>query len=557
MIDDRYKSTLFEYADSLVKKQIYHNHLSIDGGFLCPACKGVHGRSIDAIYAFAVCYKLTKNSKYLNAINGLLDYANNLICDDGGIYNDMQTSWRYTTVFQEICLCETYLSCKKVLPTNIARRIFSRIKLHAEWLYQHLDEKAPANINYPTSNSLALYLAGIILNSPKYLKQSKRLLDYSLKHISANNLFYGEGQPHNLKTDKGCVAIDIGYNLEESLLALGKYAFYSKDINIYKKVLKLAKGHLPFILPDGAIDNSLGCRNYKWTYYGSRTCEGLIPLFYIVGKDDKRFIEAADRNLELMLSCSNDGLLYGGPDYFKHKENPCLHQTFEHINSIAFVVDHFLDSKISIKKQILPSEEIFDSYIKEMDAYRLANHNYILSISNYDINISYSGHLTGGTITLLYDKKNKRPMIVGSVGDYQLTEPTNMQVSLDVDSHLPGYPRIDDVENNKYYSTGYYNHCQIIKKDNEFKFITYLTNRDGLKLKDKFDFAYKFSDSGLVITIKGQKDFVYKIPLISGQLTVKKGKLLMVEDTFFLTPGFMMKQYNVKSKNHQLEVIIK
>ena len=554
---DKYKVILLEYADSLIKKQIRHNHSSVDGGFLCPACKLIHGRSIDAIYAFAICYKLSKDAKYLDAISALLDYANNLICDDGGIYNDMQALWRYTTVFQEIALGETYLSAKEVLPSSINKRIFSRIKLHAEWLYQNLNEKTVANINYPTSNVLALYLAGNILHNQKYLKQSKYLLNYVLKHITVNDLLYGESQPHDLKTEKGGLAIDIGYNLEESLLALGKYAFYSKDTNTYKKVLKLARGHLPFILPDGAIDNSLGCRNYKWTYYGSRTCDGLIPLFYILGKDDKRFIDAANRNFALMLSCTHDGLLYGGPDYFKHKEKPCLHHTFEHINSFAFVVDHFLNNKISVNKQILPSEEVFDTYIKEMDAYRLANHKYLLSISNYDINISYSGHLTGGSITLLYDKKNRRPIMVGSVGDYQLTEPNNMQVPLEVNSHLPGYPRIDDVVNNKYYSTGYFNHAKIIKKDNEFKFTTYLTSRDGLKLKDKFNFVYKFTDQGLAITINSQKDFVYKVPLISGQINIKKGKLLKVEDTFFLTPGFMMKQYNIASKKHQLEVVIK
>ena len=116
---NKYKSTLFECADSLIKKQIHHNHSSVNGGFLCPSCKLIHGRSIDAIYAFAICYKLTKDSKYLNAINALLDYANNLICDDGGMYNDMQALWRYTTVFQETCLCETYLSCKKVLKSDI------------------------------------------------------------------------------------------------------------------------------------------------------------------------------------------------------------------------------------------------------------------------------------------------------------------------------------------------------------------------------------------------------------------------------------------------------
>ena len=37
------------------------------------------------------------------------------------------------------------------------------------------------------------------------------------------------------------------------------------------------RAHLEFMLPDGAWDNSWGTRNYKWTYWGSRTSDGTVP----------------------------------------------------------------------------------------------------------------------------------------------------------------------------------------------------------------------------------------------------------------------------------------
>ena len=35
--------------------------------------------------------------------------------------------------------------------------------------------------------------------------------------------------------------------------------------------------HMEFMLPDGAWDNSWGTRNYKWSWWGSRTSDGCHP----------------------------------------------------------------------------------------------------------------------------------------------------------------------------------------------------------------------------------------------------------------------------------------
>ncbi|MCQ2742105.1 MAG: hypothetical protein MJ239_02240 [Bacilli bacterium] len=548
---------LKQYADSLLETQIKEKNPAFKGGFLCPSCKNIHGRSIDAIYGLSVAYKFFKDEKYLNGIFDLFSYSKNLLCTDGGLYNDLQTEWRFTTTFHEIALAETLLSMKGVLPQSLLDTIMTRIDIHARWLYKELNENSRANINYCTTNGLALLLAGKVLGKEEYIAQSKHLVDYALDHISTNGLFYGECQPHNSVTEKGCLGVDIGYNLEESLPALAKYAYISKDEKIFDKVLKLGLGHLPFILPDGAIDNSLGCRNYKWTYYGSRTCDGIIPLCLVLGNKDRRFIEATKRNVSLIAECSPDGLLYGGVNYKEHGEYPCLHHTFEHINAVAFAVDNFSKEYLDGEKVSLPSDLEFDSFIEEMNSYRLSNGRYILSVSDYDMNIPYSGHLSGGTITLLFDKKANKPIIVGSVGDYQLTESTNMQVPLDRESHLPGYPRIDTRVGNKYYSTGYYQHSTIKKDGLDFSFISKLSTRDKEELPENYSVSYSLKETGLLIKIKGEGTFIYKLPLISGELIVKKGKETETLNTFFLTPGFIMKEHHISSENGEIEIEVK
>ena len=43
--------------------------------------------------------------------------------------------------------------------------------------------------------------------------------------------------------------------------------------------LDSAKSHLAFLLPDGGLDNSMGSRSCKWTYWGSRTSDGCLAAF--------------------------------------------------------------------------------------------------------------------------------------------------------------------------------------------------------------------------------------------------------------------------------------
>lgn len=551
-----YQTLLRQYADALLTHQFESEDPSLNGGMFCDSCKTIHGRCIDAIYGLSIAYKVFHDERYLEGAKKLLRYSSNLICADGGIYNDLQTTWRFTTVFFVIDLVETLLHAKDVLPASFVKELENHLKNHANWLYLNLDEHSKTNINYPINNALAMYLAGSYLHKENYLERGRSLADYAMKHVSVSYLLMGEGKPHDKVTKRGCNAIDIGYNMEESLPALVKYAYYSKNEAMLQKLLKVCQAHLDFILPDGAIDNSFGCRNYKWTYYGSRTCDGIIPMCLILGKYDDRFLEAAYRNLKILAKCSPKGMLEGGPDYFEHGEKACTHHTFEHMNAIAFAFSDFEEKDLFSKNEKIPSDSTYFKYYPEMDAYRFGEKKYLFDISCYDENISYSGHASGATITMLYSRKNG-PVIMGSVGDYQLTELTNMQVPLDTEKHRPLLPRFEIVKDGKLYSSAYFTETKKLD-EKKLLFESGLMTREGEKLLGS-DFVYEYirQEKSLVIRISHfGLDLPFLLPLIQGAVKIHKGKLLKEEGIFFLTPGFKAKEYQVAANEGEIEIEI-
>ena len=70
--------------------------------------------------------------------------------------------------------------------------------------------------------------------------------------------------------------MDIGYNLEESLPSFLQYTVKTGNASLKEQVIRVLKRHLLFMLDDGGMDNSFGTRNYKWTYWGSRTSDGCV-----------------------------------------------------------------------------------------------------------------------------------------------------------------------------------------------------------------------------------------------------------------------------------------
>ncbi len=326
------------------------------------------------------------------------------------------------------------------------------------------------NINYPVTASHCFAACARVLNEPHYLDRARTLAHATMDYFTENNLLFGEGHPQTAITPKHCRPVDLGYNVEESLPALAQYAILAKDQAVLEKTVAALRAHLEFMLPDGSWDNSWGSRNYKWTWWGSRTSDGCHPAFILLADHDPRFREAAHRNLELMAACTHNNLLYGGPHYFQHGDKPCIHHTFTHAKSLAGVLDNDSDptAKVVIsagggaaaaveKPAPLPITLPRDQPYAIKSFPEIATHLVSLgpwraTVTGYDFEYiervqsggggaSGGGHASGGALSLLYHQQ-LGPILTASMTEYQMIEISNQQVHLDK-PHMCLTPRIE------------------------------------------------------------------------------------------------------------------
>ena len=454
MNETLYFDLLKQWCDSLIKLQLKGVGPVYDGAFLCPACKYEHGRCFDAIYPFMYMADRTGDDKYVKAAVAVFDWTEaNTLCDDGSMWNDPNAAWSMTTVFATVSLCEALSKHSSKLAPDVHARFQARLERMAQWLYDNLDESAQTNINYIAANSAALALAGKYLGQYAYIEQASNLARYALEHITPNGLLYGEGKPRDAITARGCRPVDIGYNVEESIPSLVKYAVAAEDAAALDQLADILKKQLDFMLPDGAWDNSFGSRNNKWTYYGSRTSDGCQSAYALMADRAPEFAEAAYRNTLLMQRCSEGGLLHGGPEYAKYGERPCVHHTFTHANALACALDAGIEDRPH--GGALPSDNCPTPlrYYPEIDTYKISTGDLRATVTAYDYAIN-AGHATGGALTQLWHAK-LGPVIAGSVVDYRLVEPTNQQLPLQKKRHRSLVPRVEVMLDGKRYSQCY------------------------------------------------------------------------------------------------------
>lgn len=539
-----YFSLLKKFCDGLIALQDMSDDLAFRGGIRCRACKMIHGRCPDGVFAFVEMYKLTGEQKYLDAGLAVFDYGENLMCEDGGLYNDAQTTWRYTTTFHLIAVIEAYEAGEGILPQEMLGKFRCRIEKMAEWLYRNLDETSPANINYSTTNGLALALAGRFLSDDRYLRQAEHLVGYAMSHFTENGFLYGESKPHDKKSALGLYGIDLGYNAEESIPALVKYACLTADEGMKDKLTRVLARQAEFLFPDGGWDNSFGNRNNKWTYWGSRTSDGCAPAYLLLADRNPFFSEVALRNTLLLDRCTADGLLYGGPHYRKHGEYACSHHTFEHANALAFALEKIDEIYLSPVRTSVPSDAsgTFRFY-PEINTYKINEGDYCATITGYDFDIAFSGHASGGTLTALYHKKIG-PMIMASVNEYRLVEPTNMQQVKDICSHRPLTPRLVAEKDGISYQSCFYTQMQMsADEENHSVFVsTGLADSQGRILDARPEIVYKLGKDGLDIRISKAHSMKFILPLIAGRAEVTEGSKTGQRSVFFLTGGFMAEE---------------
>ena len=158
-------------------------------------------------------------------------------------------------------------------------------------------EDVHPHINYNAGAAAMFAFAYNYTGEQKFLDQALKQEQFCRAHFDEQGLFFGEGKPLDGTTQKGCHFIDMGYNLEESIPLLVLHALWMNDDEKIKFYTDRAIDHLGFLLPDGAIDNSWGTRQNKWTYWGSRTSDGMHEGFVHIAKNNPVIAKAVRRNI--------------------------------------------------------------------------------------------------------------------------------------------------------------------------------------------------------------------------------------------------------------------
>jgi hypothetical protein len=521
-----YAELLRSWCEALLKLQVKEMDVEgIHGGIMCPACSRIHGRCLDAIYPFMYMADTYQDDRYLQAAMDLFQWSDHVTRPDGSWINDTNSDWKGITVFGTIQLGEALRNHGRILDRPVYEKWMTRLREAAGYLYKNIN-MSTGNINYPISCSAAMAVAGIVLDDPSYLSRGRELAHDALGYLTKNKLIFGEGHPQTGVTSRGCRAVDLGYNVEESLPNLVMYGIFTKDEEVLEITAAALKKHLEFMLPDGGWDNSWGTRNFKWTYWGSRTSDGCQTAYALLGDRDPLFIEAALRNTRLLQECTHDGMLYGGPHYYTRGEPPCIHHTFCHAKALATVLDHGAHVRISHDHGLLPREEEYGiQEFPEISTWLVSKGQWRGTITAYDWEYIKGGHASGGAISMLWHEK-AGPVLAASLTEYQMKEPNNMQIPKGT-SHVCLTPRLEYEENGVLYQSinDFQAAVSYTRANGDIQFqingrLVDLAQRDPNTGSIRYAMLYTFTDDELAIDVQLQPPLkkgtvVYRVPIIS------------------------------------------
>ena len=548
---------LTEWCDGLLANQLsMPGRPEFDGGILCPACGLIHGRCTDALYPLLFMADRTGEEKYLTGARRLFAWGENMICDDGSMYNDAQNAWNGITVFGAVALCDALRFHGHMLEPEEKTAWERRMRRAGAWLFSNLRIGFHANINYYATNACAMALLGKYLDREDWLALARELLAYCLNHLTENGLLMGEGKPHDALTARGCRAIDVGgYNVEESLPSLCRAAEALGEEAALSRLMDSFRAHIRWMLPDGAWDNSVGTRVFKWTYWGSRTSDGCQEALFMLGRRDPLFAEAAWRSFTLYRACTHDGLLHGGPDYHRHGERPCVHHTFCHAKVLAGALDGGL---YGFPRKALPADAPRGiEYWPELDTYRLSLGDWIADVTGCDFDYMPGGHASGGALTLLWHR-SAGPLVAAGMTDYALHEITNQQLTRKKAEQKCTCPRIEAVIGGVRYAQIYDCGAQMSAEERSGGLTVHAKARlcDGrhvpLAEGGHCEITYTLTEHGLRIggrvdsRLMDQARFVLPTAGSIACIRVEEGTLEGESVPMFnLNPGFMGREYRV------------
>ena len=273
------------------------------------------------------------------------------------------------------------------------------------------------------SAPLAFALAAVVLKEPRYRERARDFAAAVRGNFLPSGLVFGEGHPNDRVSARGCRAVDLGYDVEESLPNLATYADLVGDRDLLALVSRSMRAHLDFLLPDGGWDNSWGTRNYKWTYWGSRTTDGAGMALVLAGEREPVFLEAALRNLRLLERCTHEGLLHGGPHLHRTGRRPCVHHTFTHAKMLAAMLDRGVPrygGGLPLPRQTAQGLR----HYADIDTWLVARGPWRATVTATDWQYVPEGNASGGALSLLWHDR-VGVLVSASLTQYQMVEPHN------------------------------------------------------------------------------------------------------------------------------------
>jgi hypothetical protein len=444
------------WGQTLLNLQVTDASRKEYGGILCPTYKIVHGRVGDTIYPFLHLAAKTKDVRYVDGAKQLYRWMEkNVSQEDGSWLNEpVKGAWKGTTIFSIIALCDALHYHGDLLDETFKQELRARLKKAGDYVYNTFTIDY-GNINYPITASYGLTFLGEILDHQPYKVKGRELAHQALSFFTKKDgLLFGEGDPYYQPSPNGCYSVDLGYNVEESLPSLVMYGLMTKDEEVLEVVIRSLQAHMEFMLPDGGWDNSWGTRNYKWTYWGSRTSDGCQPAYALLADRDSTFYDVALQNTQLLQQCTHDGLLYAGLHYRSHKVPPSVHHTFTHIKALTTILDREpMKLNTDELRLMLPREDSYRArFFTDIQTWLISRGSYRATVTAYDREYkkTKNGHATGGAITMLWHEATG-PLLTASMNEYQLYEAGNMQVDNDPLS-ICLTPRIEMKLGNTWYS---------------------------------------------------------------------------------------------------------
>lgn len=574
---------LKEWCEKMLELQIHGTgEPTLDGGILCPACARVHGRCFDAIYPFLYLADREGDLRYLEAAKQLFEWAEHTVSrEDGSYINDTSGPWKGTTVFSVIQLVEALKYHGHLLEPDVYHRWKDRVKKAADFL-RDFKEFEVCNVNYRITNSLAMLLCGEFYADDSYMQRSRELAELAEKCFSESGLLIGEGRPVDGYSAKGCRPVDIGYNMEESLPSFTQYSFHTDDEEKKRIACKALRTHLMFILEDGGIDNSFGTRNYKWSYWGSRTSDGCLLAYLMGSQEEPELAAGAWKNLKMLRACTKDGLLYAGPHMWEKGELPCVHHSFSHAKVLASVLEQGLESRLCDEE--LPRKKMkAPIYWEELDTFLIPGDGWTATVTGYDweyLNLK-GGHASGGTLSLLHDQDAGLIMTAG-MSCYSLKEPANMQLPR-FSGHECITSRLEILSEGVQYSNMYDYSCRMEGENIEAGYRVKVKgrmvdfNQNGLEDGD-YEIEYLFRNKQIYVHAKLKKNGIFVLPVVSQkkefvarddrnvwikkekktiQITANKGELELPygKNTriYNLVPGVEALKITIKEENGEID----